>query len=108
MRQLSHLKMLVSGSRRSAIRPRERSGSSRFSYGYLRVTGRGRTRCSSVRTSPSTTPRPHLIAPAPSRARSPIHFPEHDVDRAEDRDDVGDETALEQPREDLQVVERGA
>src|SRR5512140_1486435 len=108
MRQLSHLKMLVSGSRRRAMRPRDRSGSSRFSYGYLRVTGRGRMRCSSVRTRPSTTPRPHLTGPTPSRACSPIHFPEHDVDRAEDRDDVGDETALQQPREDLQVVERRA
>src|SRR5439155_27012883 len=56
MRQDSHLKMLVSGSSKSAMRPRLRSGSSRFSYGYFRVTGRGRSMCSSVRASPATIP----------------------------------------------------
>src|SRR2546427_2078633 len=115
--------MLVSGSSRSAIRPRERSGRSRFSYGYLRVTGRGRTKCSSVRSIPRMIP---LTGSAQSRdsvathaqgwwcsvlagellvPRSSVNIPEHDVDGAEDRDGVRDEPALKQPGEDLEVHE---
>ena len=45
MRHDSHLKMLVSGSSRRAMSPRDRSGKSRFSYGYFRVTGCGWTKC---------------------------------------------------------------
>src|SRR5258706_14439063 len=52
LRHDSHLKMLVSGSSRSAISPRLRSGSSRLSYGYLRVTGLVRTTCPSGRVLP--------------------------------------------------------
>src|SRR5438105_5792189 len=56
MRHDSHLKMLVSGSRSSAMRPRLRSGSSRFSYGYLRVTVRPRRRWLIVRFIPLSRP----------------------------------------------------
>src|SRR2546430_4417400 len=140
MRQDSHLKMLVSGSRRSAMSPRERSGRSRFSYGYLRVTGRGRTKCSNVRSMPlmiPLTPRPQRCAAVcstdgpremgsrpeaggtPSRregfgradgvgVRSSVDVSAHDVDRSEDRDGVSDQTILQKPRKDLQVVEGGA
>src|SRR5579859_3815761 len=125
MRHDSHLKIEVSGSRSSAMRPRLRSGSSRFSYGYLRVTALNRMRCTSVRRMPPRTPltclsqsaasqqtRSGLAVLAPhgkaARRSSSIHIPEHDVDRAEDRDDVGDEPALQEPGEDLQVRERRA
>src|SRR5439155_13354954 len=56
MRHDSHLKMLVSGSSKRAISPRDRSGRSRFSYGYFLVTGRGCTKCSSVRSIPVRIP----------------------------------------------------
>src|SRR2546425_10902110 len=139
MRHDSHLKMLVSGSSRRAMSPRDRSGSSRFSYGYFRVTGRGRTKCSNVRSMPPIIPliqRPRRCEAVrstegpramgsrpeaggtPSRkegfgrvdsgaAESSVDISEHDVNGSEDRDRVRYESILQQPGEDLQVVEGG-
>src|SRR6266542_1321399 len=100
MRHDSHLKMLVSGSSRSAMSPRLRSGSLRFSYGYLRVTVSRRTRWLSVRRIP-----PRM--PLTRRPSSPVDVAENDVDRPKDRDDVRDEPASKEPRKDLQIEERG-
>src|SRR6266849_6544775 len=49
-----------------------------------------------------------LLAAKPLVARSSVDLAEHEVHRAQDRDGVRDEAALEEPRRDLQVVERGA
>src|SRR6267378_131326 len=124
MRHDSHLKMLVSGSSKSAIRPRDRSGRSRFSYGYFRVTGRGRTKCSSVRSIPAMIP---FTCPSQSRAaretrsrlihsllasesvvaHSPVYVSEHDVDRSQYGHGVRNQPILEKPRKYLQIREGG-
>src|SRR5436189_158530 len=36
---------------------------------------------------------------------SPVDFPEHDVDRSDHRDDVGDEVSPDQPGQCLQIAE---
>src|SRR5438132_6604666 len=47
-----------------------------------------------------------ILADEPLVPRSTVDLPEHEVHRAEDRHGVGDESALQQPGRDLQVVER--
>src|SRR5204863_38610 len=61
---------------------------------------------------PSDRTWPDEVVERPEHARDdpehlPIHVAEDDVDRAEDGDGVGDEPSLEQPRQGLQVHERG-
>src|SRR5438445_322295 len=124
MRHDSHLKMLVSGSSKSAMRPRDLSGRSRFSYGYFRVTGRGRTKCSSVRSIPAMIPFTGLSQSRAARAtrsglvdsllaneslvaRSPVYVSEHDVDRSQNGHRVGHQPILEQPGKYLQIQEGG-
>ena len=43
---------------------------------------------------------------AAAAAVLPVHFPQHDVDRADERDDVGHQVAAHQPRQRLEVAER--
>src|SRR5258708_697679 len=73
----------------------------------MRVTVLPRSRWLRVRFMPLSSPSTRR-SPGRARRSSSVDVAEHDIDRAEDRHDVGDEPALEQPREDLEVVERRA